>query len=160
MQIDFVQDRQLDGLAALMHEMADHYRVPTPPGAMRRHLAQTLLAPGSPVRLVVACPDDAPDTPAGFAAVTLFHSLVDRTPQLAMKELYVAASQRGRGVGAALLRWLARHAIAQGCTRMDWPVDAANAGGLAFYAAQGAKPVPSRLHHRLDAEGLARLAAG
>jgi ribosomal protein S18 acetylase RimI-like enzyme len=75
-----------------------------------------------------------------------------------MKELYVGAAARGAGVGEALMRALARIAVARGCTRVDWSTQRDNAGALAFYGRIGAKAVEDKVYLRLDAAGIAALA--
>jgi GNAT superfamily N-acetyltransferase len=114
------------------------------------------------VRLVVASADDG--AVLGFAAVALFHSLVDPAPQrrgqLLLKELYVSAAHQRQGVGLALMSWVASHALERGCARIDWNVGAHNRQGLAFYRSLGAMHVAGRLSFRLAGEYLARLADG
>jgi len=89
-------------------------------------------------------------------------SLVDPMPETRrhcwLKELYVRSSQRGRGVGRALMAWVARDAVAHGCARIDWPVQAANGRGQAFYQRLGATQLVERLSYRLSGPTLSRLA--
>ncbi len=162
MHMAFVEASQHDSLVDLMHEMSVFYseEVPVSRDDVRTNLLDNLLAPGSPVRLVVAADDDG--TVAGLAAVALFHSLVDPAParrgQLLMKELYVRDAYRGRGIGKGLMAWIARHALEHGCARIDWNVTASNRPGLAFYRALNAQHVAGRLSYRISGEYLARLA--
>lgn len=118
---------------------------------VRDHLLGHLLAADSPLRLVVA--EDGAGTVVGFAAVALLYSLVDPRPahrrQCMMKELFVRADHRGRGVGRALMAWIAHDAAAQGCGRIDWHVKASNEAGIRFYTGLGARRVEDRLSFRL-----------
>lgn len=162
MQIDLVHEGQHDTLVDLMHEMCVFYSDDAPASRedVRSNLIDNLLAPASPLRLAVAT-DDAGQA-IGLAAVALFHSLVDPVPQrrgqLLLKELYVRKSHQGQGVGRALMAWVARHALAHGCARIDWHVSASNRPGLAFHRSLGARHVAGRLSFRLGGEMLARLA--
>jgi GNAT superfamily N-acetyltransferase len=162
MHIAFVASHQHEALIDLMHEMCVFYsdEAPVSRDDVRSNLLDNLLAPESPVRLVVAT-DDLDDV-AGFAAIALFHSLVDPAPrrrgQLLLKELYVRQARQGQGVGKALMAWVARHALERGCARIDWNVSASNRPGLAFYRSLGALHVAGRLNFRLGGEFLARLA--
>ncbi len=164
MHIALVDACQHQTLAALLHEMCTSYSEEEPVSLadVRSNLLDNLLAAGSPVRLVVAV-DDAGEA-IGFAAIALFHSLVDPAPQrrgqMLLKELYVRQSHQGQGVGRALMAWVARHAIERGCARLDWNVSASNRQGLAFYRSLGALHVAGRLNFRLGGEYLARLADG
>ena len=127
---------------------------------VREHLSANLLAAGSPHELVVASGADG--VVVGLAAITLVYSLVDFAPDKRkhchLKELYVRSSERGRGVGRALMSWVARHALKNGCHRIDWPVRASNAGGISFYTSLGAAQVVERLSLRLSDSELSTLA--
>ena len=164
MQIGFVVPDQHEALVDLMHEMCVFYseEAPVSRDDVRSNLLENLLAPGSPLRIAVAC--DALGDVVGFAAIALFHSLVDPAPerrgQLLLKELYVRQARQGEGVGKALMSWVARHGLERGCARMDWHVSASNRAGLAFYRSLGALHVAGRLSFRLGGEYLARLANG
>lgn len=162
MQVAFVEASQHESLVDLMHEMSGFYNedMAVSRDDVRANLLDNLLAPASPVRLVVAT--DAGGTVVGLAAVALFHSLIDPAPsrraQLLMKELFVREAYRGHGVGKALMGWVARHALAHGCARVDWNVSASNRAGLAFYRSLNAQHVAGRLSYRIGGEYLARLA--
>jgi GNAT superfamily N-acetyltransferase len=98
----------------------------------------------------------------GMAAITLVYSLVEPAAETRrhcqLKELYVRSSERSLGAGRALMSWVARYALENGCRRIDWPVKASNAGGIAFYEGLGADRVVERLSYRLSEAGIRRLA--
>ncbi len=151
-------------LTDLLCELNAYYAdagVPTAPReAVHAHLRDRLLAPDSPVRLVVA--SDGAGNAMGLAAIVLLHSLVDPSPeqqlQCMVKELFVSAQARGQGIGQALMAWVARYAASEGCGRMDWNVKASNTSGIAFYESLGAVRVADRLSYRLTREAMAKLA--
>lgn len=58
---------------------------------------------------------------------------------LFVKELFVESHARGQAVGAALMRWLADYARAQGITRIDLTTDGSNTGAQVFYERLGAQ---------------------
>ena len=153
MRIDLVSSHQHESLVDLLCELYRYYHedAEVARADVRGHLLQNLLAPDSPLRLVVA--EDASGTVVGFAAVMLLYSLVDPRPahrrQCMMKELFVRADSRGRGVGRALMAWIARDAAGQGCGRIDWHVKASNEAGIRFYTGLGAQRVADRLSYRL-----------
>ena len=129
---------------------------------VRSHLIDNLLGADSPLRLVVAFEDDG--QVLGLAAISLTYSLVEPAPEQCrhcqLKELYVRSSSRSDGVGRALMKWVAQYAAGHGCRRIDWPVKATNAGGIAFYKELGAQQVVERLSFRLSEPGLGELARG
>lgn len=163
MQIALVTAAQHAGLVDLLRELHAHYHpdATVTQEAVQAHLHAHLLAPGSPLRLLVASPHAGGEV-MGFVAVVLLHSLVDPTPencrQCLVKELFVRVTCRSQGVGRALMVGAARWAAEQGCGRMDWNVQAANLRGIAFYQSLGAQQVADRLSFRLSAPALRRLA--
>lgn len=162
MQVGLVSPPQRESLVELLGELHSYYNEgsPVPAGLVRAHLVDNLLGPDSPLRLVVAC--DHADRVLGLAAISLTYSLVEPSPEQArhcqLKELYVRSSERGVGVGKALMAWVARYALANGCHRIDWPVRATNDRGIAFYKALGARQVVERLSFRLSGPALGELA--
>jgi GNAT superfamily N-acetyltransferase len=74
----------------------------------------------------------------GYAAVYLIPFTFDLRPILVLKELFVAKSARGGGVGAALMRAVIDRARAEGCGRVKWSVLPENEDAKAFYRCFGA----------------------
>ena len=164
MHIAFVVPDQHEALVDLMHEMCVFYseEAPVSRDDVRSNLVDNLLGPESALRIAVA--SDGLGDVVGFAAIALFHSLVDPAPerrgQLLLKELYVRQTRQGEGIGKSLMSWVARHALERGCARMDWHVSASNRAGLALYRSLGALHVAGRLSFRLGGEFMGRLASG
>jgi len=77
---------------------------------------------------------------------------------LYLEDLFVRPAMRGRGVGKALLRELARIAVARGCARMEWAVLDWNTPSIEFYKNLGAVPMDEWTIFRLTAPAIARLA--
>lgn len=163
MRVESVSQPQHESLVDLLCELHTYYNEGSlvSRDMVRSYLVDTLLAPDSPLRLVVAI--DACEQVAGFAAISLTYSLVEPAPDRRrhcwLKELYVRMPHRGAGVGKALMAWIARYAVDNGCCRIDWPVKATNARGIAFYERLGAERVVERLSYRLSEPALGRLAA-
>jgi ribosomal protein S18 acetylase RimI-like enzyme len=62
-------------------------------------------------------------------------------------------------VGRALLGFLARYALAHGCSRFDWTAETTNPEAVRFYDQFGVPRVPEKAHNRLSGEPLRALAA-
>lgn len=58
----------------------------------------------------------------GFALFFRNYSTWEGQPGLYLEDLFVPERHRGRGIGFALLREVARTAVARGCPRVDWAV--------------------------------------
>lgn len=163
MRVDLVSLPQHESLIELLRELHAYYNEGSsvPPEMVRSHLMNNLLGPDSPLRLVVAYGDLG--QVFGFAAISLTYSLVDPMPEqqrhCQLKELYVRSSDRSRGVGKAIMSWVAKYATENGCRRLDWPVKATNAKGISFYKGLGAHQVIERISFRLSEPGLSELAS-
>jgi GNAT superfamily N-acetyltransferase len=96
--------------------------------------------------------------PAGFA---LFHSTFstwESRPGIWLEDLYVPPVHRRAGVGAELLAHLAKITVARGCARLEWTALDWNEPALNFYAKIGARRLDDWILHRLEGDGLARVA--
>ena len=162
MHVELVSETQYESLIDLLCELHAFYNegAVVPREVVREHLLENLLGAESPHRLVVAPGDDG--RVVGIAAITLVYSLVDfavdKRKHCQLKELYVRPLARSQGVGKALMSWVARYAFENACRRIDWPVKASNARGIAFYERLGALQVVERLSYRLSEPGMLELA--
>jgi GNAT superfamily N-acetyltransferase len=94
----------------------------------------------------------------GFALWFQNYSTFLAKPGLYLEDLFVLPDWRGRGVGAALLRHLARIALERDYGRMEWSVLNWNEPALAFYRRIGAKPMDEWTVYRLTGEDIRNLA--
>jgi GNAT superfamily N-acetyltransferase len=92
--------------------------------------------------------------PAGFALFFHNFSTFLGKPGIYLEDLYVRPEYRGRGVGRALLRYLAGLALERGCGRLEWSVLNRNEPAIGFYRRIGASPVSGWTVYRLTGEAL------
>lgn len=118
-------------------------------------LAEGLFGPRPAAEVLIA---DWDAEPAGFALFFHNFSTFLGRPGLYLEDLFVRPSHRGRGIGAALLRELARLAVARGCGRLEWSVLDWNTPAIGFYRALGAEPQDGWTVHRVTGAALERLA--
>lgn len=162
MRVELVTANQHESLIDLLCELHTYYNEGSAASRelVREHLLENLLGAGSPHRLVVASEDGG--KVIGLAAITQVYSLVDfaadKRKQCQLKELYVRPMERSQGVGKALMSWVARYALENDSRRIDWPVKASNARGIAFYESLGAVQVVERLSYRLSEPHMRQLA--
>lgn len=76
-----------------------------------------------------------------------------------LDDLYVNPPFRGKGIGKALLAYLAQLAIENKCGRFEWMVLDWNKSATGFYQGMGAAVLDDWRIYRLDEEGFARVAA-
>jgi len=75
---------------------------------------------------------------AGFAVWFLNFSTFSGRSGLHLEDLYVRPALRGKGIGKALLSYLAKECVANGWSRLQWSVLDWNAPSIAFYKSLGA----------------------
>ncbi|QNH23029.1 N-acetyltransferase [Xanthomonas sp. GW] len=120
-------------------------------------LRASLFGPGATAHALI-CEADA--QPIGYAVYFYNYSTWLGRNGLYLEDLYVAPEHRGSGAGKALLRHLARQALAEGCGRFEWSVLDWNQPAIDFYQAAGAQAQDEWTVYRLQGEALARFAAG
>jgi GNAT superfamily N-acetyltransferase len=94
----------------------------------------------------------------GLALYFFTYSSFLGRPVLWLEDLLVLPEERGRGAGKALLRALAKIALARGCGRMEWSVLDWNAPAIRFYRRMGARLDKEWIITRLKGAPLTRLA--
>jgi len=97
-------------------------------------------------------------TAVGFALYFFTYSTFLGRPTLYLEDLFVLPEERGRGAGKALLRALAKIAVARGCGRMEWTVLDWNTPSIRFYKGLGARLRKEWVLTRLTGPALRRLA--
>ncbi len=141
-----------EGLARLMAAMQAHYQVPCP--SHEAILAGLADRPAGSELLIA----DQGGVVA-FAAFSAIYPGPGLIPGLFLKEIYVAASHRGQGIGAALMRALAAAAVERGFGRVDWTADRDDPALLDFYRGLGAVEQPKKVFFRLSGAALVEQAS-
>lgn len=96
---------------------------------------------------------------AGFALYFNSYSTWVGHHGIRLEDLYVTPALRGRGIGKALLAHLARVAVDEGCTRLEWDVLTWNEPAIRVYEGIGAGTQTEWRIMRLAGEALTELAA-
>ena len=111
-----------------------------------------------PAFQVLVAEDAAAESVVGFAFYFFSYSTWVGRKCLYLEDLFVKPSYRGRGAGVALMKALAKVAIATDCRRFVWQVLDWNAPAIAFYERLGAKVMREWLTARIEGEALNTLA--
>src|SRR6202163_2821058 len=96
-------------------------------------------------------------SPVGFALFFHNFSTFLAQPGIYLEDLFVVPEHRGRGVGRALLKELARLAVERECGRLEWSVLDWNREAIGFYERLGATPNSEWTVYRLTGEALTAL---
>ena len=139
----------------LVRELATYEREPDAVVATEADLLRDGFGEAPRFRVLMAAWNGEP---AGFAFYFFGYSTWRGRPVLYLEDLFVRPQHRKLGIGLALMRRLARLAVAEGCARFIWEVLDWNEPALRFYASLGAEALPTWLNVRLEGEALTRLA--
>jgi GNAT superfamily N-acetyltransferase len=147
-------------IAELLDELDSFYGATDvePAGQRRDHIREGLFASPPAAYALLAWVSDRGERLAGFASYSFLWPAAGRTRSLYLKELYVAETCRGKGVGALLMEALRLTATQHGCSRVEWTTDDDNPGAMRFYEALGYSPKPSKIFYRLEGDRLRRAA--
>lgn len=96
--------------------------------------------------------------PVGFAVWFLNFSTFSGRHGIYLEDLYVRPSYRGKGLGKALLVYLAKECVENGWSRLQWSVLDWNAPSIAFYKSLGALMMDDWTLCRVSGPALMRLA--
>lgn len=94
----------------------------------------------------------------GYALFFHSYSTFLARPGIYLEDVYVQPAARGRGVGKALLREVARVARERDCGRIEWSVLDWNKPSIDFYLSLGAVPMNEWTMYRMDELAIAALA--
>ena len=97
---------------------------------------------------------------AGYAIFFTTFSTFECRSGVWLEDLYVRPEHRRGGIGLAVMRHLAELAVERGHVRLEWVALDWNEPALDFYAKLGAHPYDDWKIHRLEMDGIRRLAQG
>jgi GNAT superfamily N-acetyltransferase len=142
-------------ILAFIQGLAEYEKLSHVCVATEESLHQTLFGPHPFAEVIIA---DFDGEPAGFALFFHNYSTFRARPGIYLEDLYVLPALRGKGIGKALLKGLARIAVERGCARLEWSVLDWNTPSIEFYKSLGAEPQDEWTIFRVTDEALARLA--
>jgi len=140
---------------SFIKEFAEYVRLSHEVAATEETLRETLFGSKRYAEVVIARLDDRP---VGFAIFFHNFSTFLGKPGLYLEDLFVLPEFRGKGIGKALLIYLARLAVERGCGRFEWSVLDWNESASEFYKRLGAIPLEDVTVFRLAGKSLKKLA--
>jgi len=145
-------------LAPLLLEQYQYYSaepVTYSLGELEDYIRQRMFSDYSGITVVAAYQNNQM---LGFASFTVMYPVMRLSGQMYMKDLYVAAHARGQKVGLCLMKHLARLALQQECSRLDWTAESDNPKAGEFYNAIGAQLLTVKQYYRFENEALRQFA--
>jgi GNAT superfamily N-acetyltransferase len=149
-----VEERDVDAVVALVHELADYERAAEHCTLEPAQLRDALFRPAPALFGHVA---EVGCEVVGCALWFLNFSTWRGVHGLYLEDLYVQPAHRGGGLGRALLAALAAVCAERGLARLEWSVLDWNEPSIGFYRALGGVPMDEWTVFRLDGEPLAAL---
>lgn len=155
LEIATEQDTPL--IFSFIKELAEYERLAHEVIATEEIIKETLFGKHAYAEVIIARWDGKP---VGYAL--FFHSFSTflGRPGIYLEDLFVRPSMRGKGIGKALLVYLAQLAKERKCGRLEWAVLNWNESAINFYKSLGAKPMNEWTVYRLIGETLDKLALG
>lgn len=155
------EPRDIPVLHALVRELAVYEREPDAVEATPADLERALFGADPRAHCHVAQLGSDPGGPVvGFALWFVSFSTWRGRHGIWLEDLFVRPSERGLGVGRALLAELAAECRRRGYARLEWSVLNWNEPAWAFYRRIGAVPQDEWTTFRLDGDTLSALGAG
>lgn len=155
LSIDFATPEDVPLILDLIRELAEYEHEPESVRATPEQIEAALFGERLAAEAVIARLDGEP---AGWALWFQNFSTWTGKPGLWLEDLFVRPQYRRRGVGTALLVYLARLCVERDYGRFEWSVLDWNTPALDFYKAIGAEAMSEWTTQRLSGESLRRLA--
>jgi GNAT superfamily N-acetyltransferase len=155
-RIEPATERDVPVILSLIKALAEYERMAAEVVADEALVHASLFGPAPSAEAVIA---RVGAEPVGFAVWFHNHSTFLGRRGLYLEDLFVVPEWRGRGIGRALLAYLAQVAVQRDCGRMEWSVLDWNEPAIKFYRSLNAKPLDEWTVFRLTADDIARLAA-
>jgi GNAT superfamily N-acetyltransferase len=142
-------------ILAFIRELAEYEKLLDRVTATEDLLRNSLFGPRPYAEVLMA---RLADRAVGYALFFHNYSTFLARPGIYLEDVYVQPAVRGRGVGKALLREVARVALERDCGRLEWSVLDWNKPSIDFYLSLGAAPMDEWTMYRMDEAAIAALA--
>jgi len=157
LRIERAREADIPLIFSFIKELAEYERLSHEVVATEALLRESLFGENVKAEVLIAY---EMDQAVGFALFFHNFSTFVGRPGLYLEDLYVKPQARGRGIGRALLSFLARLAKERGCARLEWAVLDWNEPAIRFYRHLGAVPMDEWTVFRATGGALDRLAEG
>jgi GNAT superfamily N-acetyltransferase len=149
--IRFAQPEDCDAILDLIRELAIYEKLEHLMAASAEKLANDLFGENPPIRSIVA---EAEHGIIGYAIFFRSYSTFLTKPGIWLEDLYVKQSERGSGIGKALLSKVAEIAYQEDAGRLEWSVLDWNEPAIGFYEKLGATVMGDWRICRVEGNGI------
>ncbi|WP_343805313.1 GNAT family N-acetyltransferase [Marinobacterium maritimum] len=153
-----IRDARVEDSALILRfikELAEYEKEPQAVVATEASIETSIFGADSTVDAVICLINGEP---VGFAVYFYNYSTWMGRNGMYLEDLYVSPEYRKFGAGKAILKHLAKIAVAKECGRFEWSVLDWNEPAIQFYKSIGARPMDGWTVYRLAGKELAALA--
>lgn len=154
-EIKNARENDISLILTFIKELAHYEKLAHAVVATEEHLREHLFGTNPKAEVVLAYYEQVP---VGFALFFHNFSTFVGRPGIYLEDLFVRETMRGKGIGKALLAYLAHVAIERNCGRFEWAVLDWNSPAIEFYKSLGALPVDDWTIFRVSGDALQNLA--
>lgn len=141
-------------LLTLIRKLAEFEKLTT--GATEESLRADLFGEAATARTLLAFVDGEP---AGYAIYFFSFASMEGRRALWLEDLFIDAGFRGKGIGKAMMTYVAKIAVENRCARLEWIVLDWNSSAIEFYEGLGADILPDWRICRVRGANLDHLAS-
>ena len=156
LELRWAKEKHVPLILEYIRELAEYEKIADQVVATEDILQETLFGPQPAAEVILA---EFLGEPVGFALFFQNFSTLLGRPGLYLEDLFVRPLARGRGVGRAMLAFLAALTVERGMARLDWWVLDWNENAIRFYRDLGAQAMDDWTVYRLTGDALKSLAA-
>ena len=156
LKIERATERDIPAIVRLVRQLAEYEKLEHAMVSREEDFRKALFGPQRNVDALMAYADD---TAVGMALYFYNFSTFQGRRGIYLEDIFVEPEYRGRGIGSALLKRLARVAKEENCARMEWSVLTWNQPSIDFYHRLGAVTLDDWRIFRLSGEALERLSS-
>lgn len=154
--IRLAESEDVPRILELITALAIYEKEPDAVVATEQDLHAALFSANPRVHAVLC---DIDNTNVGFALYFYNFSTWRGKHGIFLEDLFVEPEHRGKGAGLALLKYLAKKAVTEGCERFEWNVLDWNTPSIEFYESVGAVAMSEWIGYRLSGPALSEFAA-
>ncbi len=152
-RISIATETDIPLILSFINGLAEYERLADQVVATEEILRDSLFGPQKFAEVVIARRENVA---AGFAVFFHNFSTFLGRPGIYLEDLFVLPEFRKKGIGKALLTYLARLAVERKCGRMEWAVLDWNKSAMGFYGRMGAVCLDDWRIFRLTGDALER----
>lgn len=149
--IKFAEAKDVDLILLMIRELAEWEGYSKEVVANKAILTESLFGERSVAKVLLAYSGDAS---LGYMIYCPKFSSYTGRNEIYLQDVYLRKEARGTGTGLALMSYLARVALKEKATRIEWFVDSNNTKALSFYENLGANVIDAIKVMRLEGASL------